>query len=135
VDPQLYAEAMVIKLARHFGLPEVPKVRVGCAGCPFYEPGRGCRLGYVACYDPETKTITFSSPAVINELVATHELMHFVVDSMRSGVRLGLRRRRRRGYDVFRAISAVSTLVSTIVAVAGLKIAWESYKRLGEGRR
>ena len=127
MTPELYAKALIARIARHFGLEEIPNVRVGCEGCPYYEPGRGCRLGYLACYDPRTKTITFSSPAVINELVATHELMHFVLDTLRRGVRLGLRRR---GYDVFRAISAVSSLVSAIVAVAGLKIAWESYKRL-----
>ena len=73
----------VASLARHFGLPMAPRVRVGCDGCPFYDARTDtCVLGYIACYDPETNTITVKSPEYIREEVILHELLHFVVANL-----------------------------------------------------
>ena len=73
-----YARQVVEAVARHFGIPP-PNVRVGCEGCPYYVNGR-CSLGYIACYQPATDTIVFSSPKYIREEVVLHELLHYVVD-------------------------------------------------------
>lgn len=83
-------EELIRKYTSHFGIPE-PNVRVGCSGCPHYVGGE-CRLGFVACYDPRTKTITFSNEVWLKEEVILHELLHYVVDMSRYGyeVRVGI---------------------------------------------
>lgn len=83
-------EEVVRKYSLHFNIPP-PKVRVGCEGCPHYVGGT-CTLGYVACYDPKTKTITFSSEEWVREEVILHELLHYVVDVGRLGYeRVGIK--------------------------------------------
>jgi len=72
------AREVVEFYARHYGIPP-PNVKVGCEGCPYYVNGR-CVLGYLACYQPETDTIVFSSPSVIREEVVLHELLHYALD-------------------------------------------------------
>jgi len=73
--------AAIKKLSRHFGIPE-PNYRIGCEGCPFYDPSTGeCRLGYIACYNPATKTITIRKPEyAFSENVVLHELLHHVAE-------------------------------------------------------
>jgi len=72
------AREVVEFYARHYGIPP-PNVKVGCGGCPYYVGGR-CVLGYIACYQPDTDTIVFSSPSVIREEVVLHELLHYALD-------------------------------------------------------
>ena len=128
MTPEQYARALLMRLARHFGLSTIPNVRVGCDGCPYYDHvRRRCMLGYVACYSPETKTITFSSPRYINELVATHELMHYVLGiAGRAGYRIGFRPR---GMDWYKAVTAASAVISSITSIVVLKTLLDTYKR------
>ena len=76
-----WVERIVERIAEHFGIP-APRVRVGCMGCPYYDAASGrCVLGYIACYDPVTKTITVSRPEYATEEVLLHEILHYVVDN------------------------------------------------------
>jgi len=95
-------EEVVRKYSLHFNIPP-PKVRVGCEGCPHYVGGR-CVLGYVACYDPKTKTITFSSEEWVREEVVLHELLHYVVDVGRLGYE-------RVGIEVRNSLASVGKIV------------------------
>jgi len=102
-------------------------VKVGCEGCPFYDHvRRRCSLGYVACYDPLTKTITFSSPEYINELVATHELLHYVLDVYgRRGYRIGIR--------IGRSDDSVPIfgLAGLVLSLIGLRLAYSAFRKRG----
>jgi hypothetical protein len=93
---------VVRKYSLHFNIPP-PKVRVGCEGCPHYVGGR-CVLGYVACYDPKTKTITFSSEEWVREEVVLHELLHYAVDVGRLGYE-------RVGVEVRNSLASVGKIV------------------------
>jgi len=88
-------EDIVREYALHFRIPP-PNVRLGCEGCPHYVGGV-CTLGYVACYDPLTDTITFSSEEWVREEVVLHELLHYAVDIGRLGypVKIGVECRTR----------------------------------------
>jgi len=83
----------VLSISRHFGVPPPRSIRIGCSGCPFYdEYSDRCRLGYIACYDVSTQTITFSKPVyAMREEVVLHELLHHVAETARSRGLLGYR--------------------------------------------
>ena len=127
MTPEQYAYELIRRLAEHFGIKTLPRVRVGCEGCPYYDHARRrCTLGFVACYNPATKTITFSSPAYINELVATHELLHYVLDvaGRRGYGRIGIRLGSDGG-----GVSTLFAFIGTMATLAGLRLAYEAVKR------
>jgi len=78
----------VLRASRHFGIPPPTGVKIGCRGCPFYDPVTdSCKLGYIACYDSITKTITVSKPEYVREEVILHELLHHVAELWKSGAK------------------------------------------------
>lgn len=118
MSPEEYAKQLLIQLARHFGLKSIPNVRVGCEGCPFYDRvRRRCSLGYIACYDPRSNTITISHPRYINELILTHELLHYVLSRRGGYNRIGIKKSEGNG---LRFLSFLLMLIGLRIAVKGV---------------